>query len=188
MIQRVRGSKRAGFRRAIRVCPNLETLMVTVLKALLWRRLGHRGPRLSRAMRRRHSLPAVKLRRLCRWRGRMPTSRCVFELADSTKLVALDTSRVVGVAFDFLLAAGHTGNGKPLSRFARFRDAPMCINMLAVDYRLAMGSIVVKVTHSFAGNFSSSHEAWQKMCARPNLWPEAVLGSRVFRSSCCVGS
>lgn len=100
----------------------------------------------------------------------------ILELADPSKFVALDTSRIVRVAFDLLLAAGNASNSKPLPRLARLRNTPMRIDRLAINNSLAVRPIVVEVADSLARDFSLTDKSRKEMSASPNLRSKRVLG------------
>jgi hypothetical protein len=100
----------------------------------------------------------------------------ILELADPSKFVALDTSRIVRVAFDLLLAAGNASNGEPLPRLARLRNTPMCIDRLAINDSLAMRPIIVEVADTLARDLSLTDKSRKEMSASPNLRSKRVLG------------
>lgn len=99
----------------------------------------------------------------------------VLELADPTKLFALDTSRVVGVAFDLLLSAGNTGNGQPLSGLTSLCHSPVCVDNFTFDDRLAVATIVIEVTHALPRHLGCSNESGKEMASCPYLGAEAVF-------------
>jgi hypothetical protein len=82
----------------------------------------------------------------------------VFEFAHPPKLLALHATRIVWVALDLLFSASDASYGQPLSRLPGFRDTPMGIDNLTINHRLAVGSIVVKVTHSFTWYFGLANK------------------------------
>lgn len=105
----------------------------------------------------------------------------ILKLADPSKLVALHTSRIVRVALYLLFAAGNACNSEPLSRLARFRHAPMCVDWLAVNDSLAMRPIVVEVADTLARDLSLAYKSWKEMSAGPNLRSKRVFGRRWAR-------
>jgi hypothetical protein len=100
----------------------------------------------------------------------------VLKLADPAKLVALDASGIIRVAFDLLLATGNASNSESLAGLACFRHTPVSVNRLAVNDRLAMRPIVVEVADTLARDLSLAHKSWKEMSASPDLGSKRVLG------------
>lgn len=100
----------------------------------------------------------------------------ILELADPSKFVALDTSRIVRVTFDLLLAAGNASNSKPLPRLARLRNTPVSVDRLAINDSLAVRPIVVEVADALARDFSLADKSRKEMSAGPNFRSKRVLG------------
>ena len=76
----------------------------------------------------------------------------ILELAYPAKLLTLNTSRIVWIAFDLLLPTCDTCNRKSLSWLPRLGDSPMGIYNFSINYCLAMGSIIVEIAKSFTRN------------------------------------
>lgn len=100
----------------------------------------------------------------------------ILKLADPAKLLALHAARVVRVALDLLLAARDAGDGEALARLAGLGHAPVRVDHLAVDARLAVRPVVVEVAHALARHLGRAHEARQEVRARPDLGAQAVFG------------
>lgn len=110
----------------------------------------------------------------------------ILKLADSPKLLTLHAARVVWVALDFLFSASDTSDGQSFPWLSSLCNTPMGIDNLAVDYRLAMCTIVVKVTHTFARNFSLSYKSWQELGTGPYLWSKSILSGWNISDNCTV--
>ena len=100
----------------------------------------------------------------------------ILEFANAPELLALYTTRIVWVALDLLLSASDASDGQPFPWFPSFRDAPMCINNLSIDYCLAVCSIVVEITRSFAWYFCLPNKSRQELGAGPYLWSKSIFG------------
>lgn len=100
----------------------------------------------------------------------------ILKLADPSKFVTLDTPGVVRVAFYLLFAAGNACNSEPLSWLARFRNTPVCVDVLAVNYSLTVRPIVVEVADSLTRNLSLANKSREEMSTSPNLGSKRVLG------------
>ena len=83
----------------------------------------------------------------------------ILKSANPTELLALNTSREVWVALDFLFPARHARNSQSFSRLASLGDTPMCIDRLSVDDRLAVAPVVVEVAHALSRNFGCPHKS-----------------------------
>lgn len=105
----------------------------------------------------------------------------ILKLADPSKFVALNASRVVRVAFYLLFAAGNACNSKPLPWLARLRHTPVSIDRLAINDSLAMRPIIVEVADALTRDLSLAHKSWKEMSASPNLRSKRVLGRRWAR-------
>lgn len=114
----------------------------------------------------------------------MTASWCILELADSSKLLTLHTSREVRVALDLLLSAGYAGNGQSLPGLASLRDSPMGVNGLAVDHGFAVAAIVIKVAETLTWYLGSPHETGEKVCSCPNLRAKAILCRNALGGRC----
>lgn len=110
----------------------------------------------------------------------------VLELAYPPKLLALHATWIVWIAFDLLLSASDASNSKSLSWFPSLCHAPVGIDDLAIDHSLAVGSIIIKITHSLSWYLSLSNKSWQELRPSPNLWSQPILsGVRITRH--CTG-
>ena len=105
----------------------------------------------------------------------------VLELAHAAELFALDTSRVVWVALDLLLAASDASNGESLPGFACFGHAPVGVDCLSIDHGLAVTAVVIEVAHSFSGHLRCSDKPRKKVGSRPDLRTKAIFRRDGFR-------
>jgi hypothetical protein len=99
----------------------------------------------------------------------------VLELADASKLVTLDASRVVGIALDLLLPTGDAGDCQPLPGLPGLGDAPVRVDGLSVDDAFAVAAVVVEVAEPFTRYVGRSHKSGQEVGSCPDLWTEPVL-------------
>ena len=99
----------------------------------------------------------------------------ILELANSPKLLALYTTRVIWITLDLLLSASDASNSQSLARFPCFCDAPMRIDYFTVDNSLTVSAIIVEVTHAFSWDFGLSDKARQELRSCPNLWSKAIF-------------
>lgn len=93
----------------------------------------------------------------------------IFELANSSKLLALDTSGVVWITLDLLLSACDACYGQSFPWFSCLGNTPVCVDGLAVDVRLTMRSIIVEIAESLPGDLGLSNEAWKELGTRPDF-------------------
>ena len=100
----------------------------------------------------------------------------ILKLADPSKFVTLDTSRIIRIALDLLLAAGNASNSEPLPRLARLRNTPVSVDRLAINDSLAMRPIVVEVAYSLSRDFSLANKSRKEMSAGPDFRSKRVLG------------
>lgn len=100
----------------------------------------------------------------------------ILKLADPSKFVALDTSRIIRVAFYLLFAAGNACNSESLPWLSRLRHAPVSVDRLAINNSLAMRPIIVEVADALARDLSLANKSWKKVSASPDLRSKRVLG------------
>ena len=99
----------------------------------------------------------------------------ILEFANSAKLFALDTPRIVWVTFYLLLSTGDARNCKPLTWFACLGHAPVSIYSLAINHGFAVAAVVIEIAHAFAWNFSCPDKSRKKMGACPNLRAKSIF-------------
>jgi hypothetical protein len=99
----------------------------------------------------------------------------ILEFADTAKLLTLNTAWVIRITLNLLLSACHAGNRQPFPGFASLGNTPMCVHSLAIDDRLAVASIIIKVAETFSWYVGSTNEPRQEMTARPDLRAKAIL-------------
>lgn len=98
----------------------------------------------------------------------------IFELADTTKLVALQTSGIIRVALDLLFAASYASNGQTLSRLSSLGNSPVCINRFTINDALAVGAIVVKVAE-LSLDLGGADESGKEMGTCPDLGAQSLF-------------
>lgn len=93
----------------------------------------------------------------------------ILKLANPSKLFTLHTPRVIRITLDLLLPTSHTGDGEPLAWLTRLGDPPVGIHGLAVNDRLAVAPVVVKVAHALTRKLGRPHEPREEVGPRPDL-------------------